>query len=94
MLCYVKINDFEGLYYSEGQGCTSDTKLESGKCGSCIFYFYCELNFQYEIYICNGCYHCLQYKRRIIEDCLQKKELQKLQKKELSEPFAGGPLCK
>ena len=63
MLCYVKINNFEGLDHSEGQGCTRDTKLESGHCGSCLFYSYRKLNFHYERYICNGCYHCLQYEK-------------------------------
>ena len=61
MLYYVKISNFEGLDYSEGQDCTRDTKLESGQCSFCIFYFYHKLNFHYERYICNGCYHCLQY---------------------------------
>ena len=31
ILYYVKISDFEGLDHSEGQGCTRDTKLESGQ---------------------------------------------------------------
>ena len=62
-LCYVKINDFEGFDHSEGQGCTRDTKLESEQCGSCLFYFYRKLHFHYDRYICNGCYHCLQYEK-------------------------------
>ena len=59
MFYYVKINDFEGLDHSEGQGCTRDTKLESGQCDP---YFHRKLISHYERYICNGCYHCLQYK--------------------------------
>ena len=31
MLYYVKINDFEGLDHSEGEGCTRDRKSESGQ---------------------------------------------------------------
>ena len=88
MLYYVKINDFEGLDHSEGQGCTRDTKFESGQCGSCLFYFYCKLNFHYERYIYNGCYHCLQY------DKMNNRLLFRVitTKKELLELFTGGPL--
>ena len=60
---YVKINDFEGFDHSERQGCTKDTKLESGQRGSGVFYFFRQLNFRYERYISNGCYHCLQYEK-------------------------------
>ena len=63
MLRHVKINDFEGLDQSKGHHCTRDTKLESGQCGSCLFYFFRKLNCHYERYICNGCYHCLQYEK-------------------------------
>ena len=38
-------------------------ELRSIQCISCLFHFDCRLNFQYERYICNGCYHCMQYKR-------------------------------
>ena len=90
MLYYVKINDFKGLEHSGGQGCTRDTKLESGQCGSCIFYIYRKVNFHYERYICNGCYHCLQYEKT------SKRALFRVisTKKELLEPFAGEPLSK
>ena len=85
MLHYVKINDFEGLDHSEGQGCTGYTKLESGQCSSCLFYFYRKLNFHYERYICNGCYHYLQCEK------INNKALFRVitTKKELLEPLAN-----
>ena len=45
MLCYVKINDFEGLDHSQGQVGTRDTKVESGQCGSCLFSFIFKFSF-------------------------------------------------
>ena len=63
MLYYIRVNNFEELDHSKGQDCTEDTKLESGQRISCCFYFYHILNFHYERYICNGCYHCMQYEK-------------------------------
>ena len=60
---YNKIGDFKGVDYSNGQDCVGDTKLESTQCISCLFYFYQKRNFQYERYICNGCYHCMQFEQ-------------------------------
>ena len=63
MLYYVKINDFKGIEHSGRQGCTRDTKLEYGQCASCLFYVYRKVNFHDERYICNDCYHYLQYEK-------------------------------
>ena len=63
MLYYIRIGDFEGADYSDGQDCVGDTTLESTRCICCLFYFYKKRNFQYEKYICNGCYHCMQYEK-------------------------------
>ena len=63
MLYYVKVHESEGLDKSEGQDCVSDTKLNSGQGLFCLFYFYHKLNFNYERNICNGCFHCMQYKK-------------------------------
>ena len=63
MLYYNKIGNFEGVDYSEGQDCVGDATLESTQCICCLFYFYRKRNFQYERYICNGCYQCMQYEK-------------------------------
>ena len=82
MLYYVKVHESEGLDKSEGEDCVRDTKLNSGQCLSCLFYFYRKLNFNYEKNICNGCFHCMQYEKanymmqfRVF---IQKKELLEL----------------
>ena len=63
MLYYIKIHESEGLDTSEGQDCVRDTNLKSRKCNSCHFYFYHKMNFNYIKSVCNGCYHCMQYKK-------------------------------
>ena len=63
MLYYVKVHESEGLDKSEGEDSVRDTKLNSGHCLSCLFYFYRKLNFNYEKNICNGCFHCMQYEK-------------------------------
>ena len=68
MLYYIRIGDFEGVDYSNGQDCVGDTTLESTHCICCLFYFYRKRNFQYERYICNGCYHCMQYEQANDDD--------------------------
>ena len=63
MLYYIKIDPFKGIDYSDRQDYAGNTRLKPIQCGSCLFHFYHNLNFQYERYICSGCYHCMQYEK-------------------------------
>ena len=63
MLYYVKIGNFEGVDYPEGQDYAGKIELKSTQCICCLFYFYCRMNFQFERYICNVCFHCVQYEK-------------------------------
>ena len=60
---YIKNGPHEGLDYSEYQDYTRPVGLKSIQCICCLFHFACRINFQYERYICNGCYHCMQYEK-------------------------------
>ena len=63
MLYYIKIGPYEGIDYSESQDYIASVELKSIQSICCLFHFNCRLNFQYERYICNRCYRCLQYKK-------------------------------
>ena len=57
------MHEFDRLDNLEGHDCVGDMKLASGRCSSCLFYFYIKKNFHYERYACDGCYHCFEYKK-------------------------------
>ena len=61
MLYYILINNSEGIDESEGLDVVSTTELNSRRCITCRFYYYCSTNFRYEKNVCDGCYHCIMY---------------------------------
>ena len=61
MLYYVLIDNSEGIDESEGLDVVGTTELNSKRCITCCFYYYCSKNFRYEKNVCDGCYHCIMY---------------------------------
>ena len=61
MLYYVLIDISEGIDESEGLDAVGTTELNSKRCITCHFYYYCLTNFRYEKNLCDGCYHCIMY---------------------------------
>ena len=62
MVYYVLIDNSEGIDESEGLDVVGTTELNSKRCITCCFSFYCSKNFRYEKNVCDGCYHCIMYK--------------------------------
>ena len=48
MLYYVLIDNSEGIDESEGLDVVGTTELNSKRCITCRFYYYCSKNFRYE----------------------------------------------
>ena len=63
MLYYVLIDNSEGIDESEGLDVAGTTELNSKRCITFRFSYYCSKNFRYEKNICDGCYHCIMYKK-------------------------------
>ena len=61
MLYYVLIDYSEGIDESEGLDVVGTTELNSKRCITCRFSYYCSKNFRYEKNICDGCYYCIMY---------------------------------
>ena len=61
MLYYVLIDNSEGIDESEGLDVVGTTELNSKRCITCCFYYYCSRNFRYKKNVCDGCYHCIMY---------------------------------
>ena len=59
MLYYNKMTHSEGIDKSEGQDCIWITNLKSRQCYCCLYYFYIQENFKYEIHLCDYCHHCV-----------------------------------
>ena len=62
MVYYVLIDNSEGIDESEGLDVVGTTELNSKRCITCCFSFYCSKNFRYEKNVCDGCYHYIMYK--------------------------------
>ena len=61
MLYYVLIDNCDGIDESEGLDVVGTTELNSKRCITCHFYYYCSKNFRYEKNVCDECYHCIMY---------------------------------
>ena len=61
MLYYVLIEKSEGIDESDGQDVVRSIKVLSKQCNTCHFYYYIRMNFKYDKYNCDGCYHCNIY---------------------------------
>ena len=61
MLHYVLIDNSEGIDESEGLDVAGTTELNSKRCITCRFYYYCSTNFRYKKNVCDGCCHCIMY---------------------------------
>ena len=62
MFYYVLIDNSESIDESEGLDVVGTTELNSKRCITCRFYYYCSKNFRYGKNVCDGCYHCIMYK--------------------------------
>ena len=55
MLYYIAVHESEGLDEFEGQDVVRNTEPKSKQCITC--------HFRYERHVCDGCYHCIMYKK-------------------------------